>query len=167
MAARQAIMSRLRYAVGIFVVAVSVRGFLLSLASSGDFLYGRQTEAGFHSADEGINVSVALSRTGNFADPFVEPTGPTAHVPPLFPLVTACLFRVAGYGTAAAAIRNGLNIAGLGLLFASFPFAASVIGLGVRPGGIAGALAAVFRRSGRARYFAGAMNGRPHWSCCG
>ena len=167
MAARQAIMSRLRYAVGIFVVAVAVRGFLLSLASSGDFLYGRQTEAGFHSADEGINVSVALSRTGNFADPFVEPTGPTAHVPPLFPLVTACLFRVAGYGTAAAAIRNGLNIAGLGLLFASFPFAASVIGLGVRPGGIAGALAAVFRRSGRARYFAGAMNGRPHWSCCG
>ena len=153
-------MSCLRYAVGIFLLTISVRGFLLCRISSDELLYGRQTEAGFQSGDEGINVAVALSQTGRFADPFAQPTGPTAHVPPLYPLVTSYLFRIAGYGDAAAAIRNGLNIVGLGLLFASFPVAARAIGLGAASGGIAGMLAAIFPSFRSSEVF----RGRDEWA---
>jgi len=153
-------MSCARFAVGIFLLTISIRGFLLSRTSSPDFLYGFQTEHGFLASEEGINVAITLSETGKFADPFIKPTGPTAHVPPVFPWVTSLLFRLAGYGNAAAAIRNGLNIVGFGLLYASFPAAARALGLGAEPGAIAGLLAAIFPpfRSGEV------FRGRDEWA---
>jgi 4-amino-4-deoxy-L-arabinose transferase-like glycosyltransferase len=168
-------MSCLRCAVGIFLLTISVRGFLLSRTSSLDFLYvwrsfsprsasagaeAPQTEASFLSGDEGINVAISLSQTKKFADPFIQPTGPTAHVPPLFPLVTSYVFRMAGYGNAAAAVRNGLNILGLGLLYASFPFAARALGVAAASGGIAGILAAIFPAFRSSEVF----RGRDEWA---
>jgi hypothetical protein len=153
-------MPRLRYAVGIFLLTIAVRGFLLSRTSSADFLYGHQTETGFHSGDEGINIAVALAQTGRFADTFAEPTGPTAHLPPFFPLITSFVFRLAGYGKTAAAIRNGLNVLGFGLLYASFPIAASVIGLAAESGAIAGVLAAIYPSFRSSEVF----RGRDEWA---
>ena len=153
-------MSRLGYAAGIFVLAVSVRGFLLSRTPYADFLFGDPIGSGFHSGDEAINVAVALSQTGTFADPFARPTGPTAHVPPSFPWVTSYIFRIAGYGNTGAALRNGVNIIGFGLLYASFPLAASAIGLAAESGGIAGILAAIYPSFRSSEVF----RGRDEWA---
>ena len=153
-------MSRLRYAVGIFLLTIFVRGVVLTRTSSSEFLDGRQTPAGFRSGDEGINVAVALSETGRFADAFGKPTGPTAHVPPFFPFVVSCVFRMAGYGNAAAAIRIGLALVGFGLLYASFPLAAGALGLVAESGGIAGTIAAVYPSFRSSEVF----GGRDEWA---
>ncbi len=153
-------MSRLGYAAGIFLLTISLRGFLLSRTPSADFLFGSQTVAGFHSGDEAINVAIALSKTGRFADPFAEPTGPTAHVPPSFPWVTSYLFRIAGYGNTAAALRNAFNIVGFGLLYASFPIAASAIGLAAESGAVTGILAAIYPAFRSSEVF----RGRDEWA---
>jgi 4-amino-4-deoxy-L-arabinose transferase-like glycosyltransferase len=153
-------MPRLQYAAGIFLLTIAIRGFLLSRTPTSDFLYGYRTEAGFRSGDEGINVAVALSQTGRFADPFSKPTGPTAHVPPFFPWITSYVFRLAGYGKTAALIRNGLNIFGFGLLYASFPLAARALGLAAESGAIAGILAAIYPAFRSSEVF----RGRDEWA---
>lgn len=134
----------LRYAIAIFLVTAAVRGFLLMRISPEDFLYGVRTADGYKSGDESINVAVSLNQTGRFANPFPLATGDTAHVPPIFPLIIAPVFRVAGDGMIAAAIRNAITIAGFGLLYASFPFATRALSLGATPGCIAGFLASIF-----------------------
>ena len=96
-------MKRLQWAIAIFLLTITVRTVILSRVSKSDFLYGKLTSQGYVSGDEGINVAIALSRRGEFANPFREPTGPTAHVPPTFPFITAGIFRLFGYGYAAAA----------------------------------------------------------------
>jgi 4-amino-4-deoxy-L-arabinose transferase-like glycosyltransferase len=67
---------------------------------------------------------------------------------------------LAGYGNAAAAIRNGLSIMGLGLLYASFPFAAGALGLAAESGVIAGTLAAIYPSFRSSEVF----RGRDEWA---
>jgi len=119
------------------------------------------TPAGMQAGDEGIAVAVTLSRSGRFADPFEGlPTGPTAHLPPLYPLETSYIYRMFGYGKTAAGIRNGICIAGLGLLYASFPAATWALGLAAEPGAIAGALAAIYPAFRAGEVF----RGRDEWA---
>jgi hypothetical protein len=108
-----------------------------------EFLWGSLTADGWVSGDEGINIAVALAEKQQFADPYVRPTGPTAHVPPAFPFATAAIFRIFGFGYSAAAVRNSVNIVGYGLLYASFPAAAAALGMGTGAGVLAGLGAAV------------------------
>jgi hypothetical protein len=101
------------WAIAIFVVTIGVRGTLLSRVPEPQFLWGRLTANGLVSGDEGINIAVALAEKQQFADPYVRPTGPSAHVPPAFPFATAAIFHVFGFGRSAAAVRNSMNIAGV------------------------------------------------------
>jgi hypothetical protein len=48
------------------------------------------------------NIAAALLHGQGFADPFGTPSGPTAWVPPVFPLYLAAVFLVFGIKTAAA-----------------------------------------------------------------
>src|SRR5580698_2305643 len=48
-------------------------------------------------------VGRALATGYGYADPFVGHTGPTAWVPPLYPLMLAAVFKVFGVYTAASA----------------------------------------------------------------
>lgn len=152
-------MSRLRAALIIFLVAIGVRGFLLSRTSISDILYGRSTEHGFISGEEGINVAVALSSRLEFSNPFGGHTGPTAHLPPMYPFMTAAVYRVFGYGYAAAVVRNSIGIAGLAALYASFPAAATALGIGANAGIIAGIIAALFPAFRSSEVF----RGRDEW----
>ena len=45
---------------------------------------------------ESISVAKSLALKGTFADPFDGPTGPTAHLAPLWPFVLAGMYRAAG-----------------------------------------------------------------------
>jgi 4-amino-4-deoxy-L-arabinose transferase-like glycosyltransferase len=70
------------------------------------------------------------------------------------------VFRIFGYGYAAAAVRNSVRIAGFGLLYASFPAAAVALGLGPGAGVIAGIGAALFPSFRSREMFAG----RDEWA---
>jgi len=49
-------------------------------------------------------VAASLAKGRGFGNPFKSPTGPTAIVPPIYPLLIAGVFKVAGVYTAASAI---------------------------------------------------------------
>ena len=52
----------------------------------------------FYRLGSGIEDRVALSllRTREFADPYMIPTGPTAHPPPLWPVILALIYYAFG-----------------------------------------------------------------------
>ena len=52
--------------------------------------------------DEMELISRSLAETGQFANPYKLPTGLTAHHAPIYPFLLAGIFRVFGYGAAAA-----------------------------------------------------------------
>lgn len=138
-------MTRRKAVLAIFVLTVTVRAALLSRVPRADVVYQRPSADGqFHSWDEAINVGIAVAQKGEFADPFGRPTGATAHVPPAYPLITAGIFRLFGYGFASALVRDAVMIVGFGLLYASLPAAGSALGLGWIPGAISGFIAAAF-----------------------
>jgi 4-amino-4-deoxy-L-arabinose transferase-like glycosyltransferase len=88
-------------------------------------------------------VAVSLAETGSFADPYILPTGPTAHVAPIPPAVSALVFKVFGLtlvgGYADWLLRMAFTAAVWGLL----PWLAGRVGLGSRAGVIAGVVGAL------------------------
>src|SRR6187399_1135408 len=55
-----------------------------------------------HLGAEYFHVARALADGRGFSDPFGEATGPTAWMPPVFPMLLAALLRVFGSKNAAA-----------------------------------------------------------------
>jgi len=86
-------------------------------------------------------VAESLVRTGQFADPFHTPTGPTAHLAPFQPLLLATLIAVfpgdASYETA----KQILSSIAASLQYALLPLAAMALGLSRAAGITAAALA--------------------------
>ena len=87
-------------------------------------------------------VAESLVRTGQFANPFHTPTGPTAHLAPFQPLLLAALIKVfpgdASYETA----KQILSSAAASLQYALLPLVATALGLG-RVTGITAATIAI------------------------
>lgn len=88
-------------------------------------------------------VALSLVERGEFADPYLIPTGPTAHMPPLLVATWALLYKVAGYSYLGGLIRWLLVMAAHAAIFALLPLLAGAFGLrreiGVL-GGFVGAL---------------------------
>lgn len=89
-------------------------------------------------------VAFSLAETGRFADPYALPTGPTAHVAPIPPAISALIFKVFGLtragGYADWLLRMVVSAAVWGIL----PWLAGRVGLGARAGLIAGVVGALF-----------------------
>jgi hypothetical protein len=85
-------------------------------------------------------VSISLAHTGRFADPYLIPTGPTAHMPPLYVGAASLLYRVLGVGHTAGVIRWILILAAYSVLWAALPWIGGKTGLG-REAGVLGGLA--------------------------
>ncbi|MCC6857906.1 MAG: hypothetical protein IT158_05070, partial [Bryobacterales bacterium] len=81
---------------------------------------------------ENGRVALSLLRTGRFADPYLIPTGPTAHPTPLWPAVLALIYRAFGVTATAGYVRALAAIASYSLLFALMPWLAQRLGLGMR-----------------------------------
>jgi hypothetical protein len=94
-------------------------------------------------------IAYALITKGQFADPYVVPTGPTAHSTPFFPILLAGIYKVLGFGFAGQFARCVLIISGYSLLFALYPTFAGWFGFPFESGLIAGFVAALIpvRRS--------------------
>ena len=127
---------RLRIAVctAIFMLGVSLRMTLVMVGQT----YKESTRLA-----EPVNIARSLYRTGNYADPFREPTGPTAHAPPFYPFLLSLLYRLVGDNQSAEILKRGLSSAVSSLVFALLPLLARPLGMPVMAGllaGLAGAL---------------------------
>ena len=88
-------------------------------------------------------TAISLATTGVFGNPYMIPTGATAHVAPGYTLILAGIFRVFGTGTAGALVRTVVAVAVSSLLWALMPAVASRFSLERSAGvlaGLAGAL---------------------------
>ena len=85
-------------------------------------------------------VALSLVERGEFADPYLIPTGPTAHMPPLSVALFALIYKLIGYSFAGGLIRWLLVSATHAATFALLPWVGGRIGVG-REVGVAGGLA--------------------------
>jgi len=125
--------------------------FLLSFAVRAALLvaYAENRES-FYRLSTGIEDRVASSlvRTGRFADPYLVPSGPTAHPPPLWPAILALIYATFGVTPTAGWVRGLVAITSYSTLFGSLPWLARKLGLGTTPGVIAGVVGALVPRQG-------------------
>ncbi len=87
---------------------------------------------------EVVKIAISLAKTGNFADPFSIPTGYTAHIAPVYPLVISPLYRLLGDTSTADFARIVLSIAVAAVSYALLPFVATAIRMSASVGIVAG-----------------------------
>ena len=115
----------------IFLLAFAVRAALLAVWVS--------NHADFHRLGGEIGrVALSLMRTGQFADPYMIPTGPTAHPTPLSPALLAFIYHAFGMTATAGYARALVGISSHSALCALLPWFARELGLGARAGIFAG-----------------------------
>ena len=118
--------SSLRAFVFVFILAFGIR-------ASGNELYilpSPERELGA--------IARALVDTGQFANPYMLETGPTAHLPPIPPMIVALIYYLFGNTWQA-----GYVFAGFILIYALLPRIADRLGAG-RPAGFVGGLMGAF-----------------------
>jgi hypothetical protein len=83
--------------------AFSLLLFVVAFLSAARNFSGGRYGAGY----EILNVAKTLAETGTFGNPYgALPTGPTAHVAPLFPMFLAMLIRLLGYSGMFVLVAN-------------------------------------------------------------
>jgi len=127
----------------IFLLAFAVRAVLLALwTSNHDGFYRLGGEMG--------RVALSLLRTGQFADPYMIPTGPTAHPPPFWPALLALIYGSFGMTATAGYAAALVGICSYSALYALLPSVGHRLGLGRRAGVVAGAAGALLPLQGLA-----------------
>ncbi len=89
-------------------------------------------------------TAISLSSTGVYGNPYLVPTGPTAHVSPGYTVILASVFHFFGQGTKAEILKEFLSATVSSIGFAFLPFAAERILGNAIIGSFAGLLCAVF-----------------------
>ena len=106
------------------------------------------------------SIAISLMKTGQFADPYMIPTGATAHLPPIYPFIFSLLYRWFGL-TSTAGYAGWLFIIATGsLLYAMLPWLSARLGTGKQAGligGLAGAL--LVEWPGHGEYLTGIIMG--------
>jgi 4-amino-4-deoxy-L-arabinose transferase-like glycosyltransferase len=90
------------------------------------------------SGREVVNVALSLLSTGRFADAYGPGEGPTAHCAPVYPILLSFLYRIFGTGSAGSIATIVLTSAFSSATFALLPLLASIGGLGLTTGVLAG-----------------------------
>ncbi|MCE5307803.1 MAG: hypothetical protein LLG20_09170 [Acidobacteriales bacterium] len=119
----------------IFLLGFTIRGAVL--------VSGLLPSSYFRPRGEIGKVAVTLARTGQFANPYMIPTGATAHPTPVYTGLLALVYRSIGVTPTANYVRGLLAILAFSALYAMLPWLGLQLGLGARAGilgGIAGAL---------------------------
>jgi len=99
--------------------------------------YDRLHETGY----EPLALADSLATRGAYADPFLsQPTGPSAHFAPGFPLLVAGLILHWGDGPTGALALKWAWVVALGLQLALLPFLARALGMDPLTGALAAAL---------------------------
>ena len=88
-------------------------------------------------------IAESLAETGRFADPYIVPTGPTAHLPPIPPAILALIYYWFGRTNTAAYLYIGFLMATSSLIYALLPWIADRLGAS-RQAGLVGGLMGAF-----------------------
>jgi hypothetical protein len=88
-------------------------------------------------------AALSLAHTGRLADPYLIPTGYTAHVAPGYALLLAAIFRIFGTGYIAEIVKELVSSSAAAAQYAFLPLIAPALGIG-RRAGIAAALFGAF-----------------------
>jgi hypothetical protein len=123
--------------VPIFLLAFAVRGlFLFSWMTPRQYIVPEfNSEIG--------RVARSLVQTGQYAEPYALPTGPTAHPLPLNTGWLALIYGVWGFTLTAGYVRCVLHIAIVAAMYAMLPWVAGRLGVGRPAGLIAGVVGAL------------------------
>ncbi len=141
MGAGRAEHSAARASLFIFLLAFAVRAApLVYWVSNHENFYRLGGEIG--------KVALSLMRSGQFADPYMIPTGPTAHPTPLSPALLALIYHAFGMTAAAGYVRALVGICSYSALYALLPWFARRLGLGTRAGIFAGVACALIPQQG-------------------
>jgi hypothetical protein len=88
-------------------------------------------------------IATSVAQTGEFANPYALPTGPTAHVPPVYPYILGGLYRLFGLTRTAGYVSYLLIAVVASLLYALLPWVSNRLGLGRAAGFIGGLIGGV------------------------
>jgi len=133
--------SPVRTFIFVFLLAFTIRtALLISLADTHDDFYRLSGETG--------RVASCLLRTGQFADPYMIPTGPTAHPTPLWPTLLYLIYHAFGITATAGYVRGFVAIGSYSALFGMLPWLGRRLGLGATSGLLAGVAGALIPRQG-------------------
>lgn len=91
-------------------------------------------------------VAVSLATRGEFADPYMLPTGRTAHLPPIPPAIFALIYKLLGLTLTAGYVAWLLNMAIYAAVWGMLPWLAGRVGLGAQVGVVAGFAGALIPR---------------------
>ncbi len=92
-------------------------------------------------------IAVSLAETGRFADPYMLPTGPTSHLPPIPPLLKGVIYRLFGLTLTAGYLVWLLDAIIFASLWGLMPWAAARLGLTAAAGWFAGVVGALLPES--------------------
>jgi hypothetical protein len=93
-------------------------------------------------------VAQSLALHGSFANPYLHPTGPTAHVAPAVPLLLGVVYALLGIGWQAELVKRFLAALVCSVQYALLPRVAVALRLPRLTGAIAGLLAALIPYKG-------------------
>ncbi len=124
-----------RICIIIFLLAFCARAYMLTLVPERYIQPESRWEMGA--------VAISLVETGQFGDPYCLPTGPTSHLPPMYPFILSLIYRVLGLTLAAGYTDWMIRITAGAIVLGMLPFVGDRFGLGSRAG-IIGGFANVF-----------------------
>jgi hypothetical protein len=89
------------------------------------------------------NIARSLALHGTFADPYLLPTGPTAHTAPGYPILLGIIFLLFGTGAIGEIASRIVSAIVSSVQYALLPRVSAALGLPRFPGAVAGLLAAL------------------------
>jgi len=89
------------------------------------------------------NIARSLALHGTFADPYLLPTGPTAHTAPGYPILLGLIFLLFGTGAAGEVVSRIASAIVASIQYALLPRVSTALGLPRFTGAVAGMLAAL------------------------
>ena len=89
------------------------------------------------------NIARSLALHGTFADPYLLPTGPTAHTAPGYPILLGLIFLLFGTGAAGEMVSRIASAIVASIQYALLPRVSTALGLPRFTGAVAGMLAAL------------------------
>jgi hypothetical protein len=105
--------------------------------------------------EEAERIGISLLTHGTFADPYLVPTGYSAHCPPFYPFLVSCIYRVFGYQAAGGLVRCLVLITMYSVLYGLAPLIARGFALPTGAGILAGLLSAALPLKRSAEIWAG------------
>jgi hypothetical protein len=88
-------------------------------------------------------IAISLMETGQFADAYMIPTGPTAHLPPAYPYLFSLIYQIFGLTATAGYVSMSFMFLTASILYGMLPWLAKKLGMSAQAGvigGLAGAL---------------------------